>query len=81
MGFVLNAAPLGQRVLYVSFVNTMLGITSLPMMAGDLLAERLGLESVFLVSALLVLLSAGLAFALREPRPTRAPDGPAPLPV
>ncbi len=70
--FALDAAPPGKRVLYVSLVNTVLGLATMATMGSGLVAQHLGLPAMFATSVVSMAGAALLAAWLREPRQMQA---------
>jgi len=71
----LDLAPAADRVLYVGFLNTALGIVSLLLLGGGFVVERWGLDAVFAPSAACAALAALLIAAVRDPRHTARSTG------
>ena len=68
LSLALDIAPAAQRVPYVGFLNTVLGIVSLLLMAGGLIVQQWGLGALFGLSAACAALSSLLIRAVRDPR-------------
>jgi len=71
LSFVLDIAPLSERVLYIGLVNTVLGVVSFMLVIGGFIAERWGLSALFGLSSASALVSLVLTLILHEPRPAK----------
>lgn len=68
LSLALDIAPAAERVLYVGFLNTVLGIVSLLLMTSGLVVQWWGLGALFGLSAACAGLSSFLIRAVRDPR-------------
>jgi Na+/melibiose symporter-like transporter len=68
LSLALDIAPGAERVLYVGFLNTVLGIVSLLLMGSGLIVQWWGLGALFALSASCAGLSSVLIQAVRDPR-------------
>jgi MFS family permease len=68
LSLALDVAPASERVLYVGFLNTVLGIVSVLLVAGGIVVQKWGLDTLFGISAACALLASFLVYAVREPR-------------
>jgi MFS family permease len=68
MSFVLDAAPVAHRVLYVTLASSVVGVVHLLLMAGGFVAAQWGIRTVFASSAASALLSVLLIRGVQEPR-------------
>lgn len=69
--FLLNLAPPEQRMLYIGFTNTMLGIaTFIPVLGGTIL-DLFGFTPLFLITVLMSSIGFWLALGLRQIRLTQ----------
>ncbi len=68
--FLLEMAPEGERSLYLGLSNSLLGIVILLSGFGGLIADWLGLASLFAISAVLCAIGYLLVLRLPEPRET-----------
>jgi MFS family permease len=68
MSFVLDAAPIAHRVLYITLASSVVGVVHLLLMAGGFVAEQWGIRAVFASSAASALLSVLLIRGVQEPR-------------
>jgi hypothetical protein len=68
LSLALDVAPRSERVLYIGFLNTVLGIVSLLLVVGGFVVQQWGLSTLFGLSATCAVLSSFLIWALREPR-------------
>ena len=66
--YILDLAPSQQRVIYISFSNTALGIVSLVLALAGVVAQVWGLTALFALCTLSALLAPALTWRLREPR-------------
>ncbi len=67
-GYTLDASPAEQRVFYIGFINTVLGVSSMGLMSLGLVVRGFGLGALFALCLATTAASAVLAYRLQEPR-------------
>lgn len=66
--YLLEIAPAGERALYISFTNTLLGIATFVPVIGGVLLDAFGFRVVFILALTLSSIAWGLARGMIEPR-------------
>ncbi|MBI5032737.1 MAG: MFS transporter [Chloroflexi bacterium] len=66
--YLLEIAPAGERPLYISFTNTILGIATFVPVVGGILLDLFGFRVVFLIALVISLIAWLLARGMTEPR-------------